>query len=55
VERRADAERAGGSGGILLQPSVTSRSIAEGTYTGKLFDFHPTLAASIERAKAMPE
>ena len=30
---------------------VGTRSIAEGTYTGKLFDFHPTLAASIERAK----
>jgi hypothetical protein len=30
---------------------VGTRSIVEGTYTGKLFDFHPTLAASIERAK----
>jgi hypothetical protein len=30
---------------------VGTRSIADGTYTGKLFDFHPTFAASFERAK----
>jgi hypothetical protein len=30
---------------------VGSCGILDGTYTGKLFEFHPTLAASIERAK----
>ena len=41
-----------GTAGVFVERYlVGSRSIADGSYTGQLFVFHPTLAASIKRAK----